>query len=381
VEGYDRSLVAKRWDKLLEEFPDNEAQVLNACETAAKNCRGRITNNATAGSTKLGQYLTTHQDPIFPEVAQDWRRARTWVAERLQYLNDTTLKDYSEQMDEAYRLSQATFRNDVALVLHGNLKWLETTLDNLNNVLLKCPVFTNRERYQFRKIRRPAHEVLLKFIEDVAEFGASQDLLGDAGELPVQFKELLDEKVAPGNASAKSPLDDYREFFEFDIQILREDPVTGDRKPAGHLSKRLGSGSGGEHRAPLYVIAGAALASTYRLERGRRDGIRLILLDEAFNKMDMGNIIAAMRYLEDLGLQVVMASPGENLGTLTAFLHGYCDILKDADSNAVHLESHDVSEQTREMFRADLPEFNPKLLDDEIRARKPPPEDPQAGSA
>lgn len=382
VPGYDRSLVAKRWDKLLEEFPDDEAQVLMACEAAAKGCRGRVVNNATSGSTKLGQYLTAHQDPIFPDVVQDWRKARAWVADRLGYLNDTTLKDYVEQMDEAYRLSQATFRNDVALVLHGNLKWLEATLDNLNDVLLKSPMFTNRERYQFRKTKRPAHESLLKFIEDVAEFGASQDLLGDAGELPVQFKELLDEKTAPGNASAKSPLDDYREFFDFDIQILREDPVTGERKPAGHLSKRLGSGSGGEHRAPLYVIAGAALASTYRLERGHRDGIRLILLDEAFNKMDMGNIIAAMRYLEELGLQVVMASPGENLGTLTAFLHGYCDILKDADQNVVYLEPHEVSAQTRQMFRMDLPEFNAKLLDDEIRMRRPPSDagDPESGN-
>jgi chromosome segregation protein len=382
VEGYDRNLVAKRWDKLLEDNPDSDDAVLAACESAAKGCRTRGGNLATSGSTRLGQYIGNYKDPIFPDVQQDWRRARAWVKDRLQFLNDTTLKEYREQMDEAYRLSQATFRNDVALALHGNLKWLETTLNGLNAVLLKCPVFSNRERYQFKKTPRPAFESLLGFIENVAQFGPSQDLLGDAGELPQQFKELLDDKVAAGNAGAKSPLDDYREFFEFDIQILREDPATGERKPAGHLSKRLGSGSGGEHRAPLYVIAGAALASTYRLERGHRDGIRLILLDEAFNKMDMRNIIAAMRYLEDLGLQVVMASPGENVGTLTAFLHGYCDILKDAERNVIHLEPHKVTEQTRELFRADLPEFNPGLLDDEIRSLKPPsePGQPDPGS-
>ncbi len=31
----------------------------------------------------------------------------------------------------------------------------------------------------------------------------------------------------------------------------------------GTLSERMRSGSGGEHRAPLYVIAGAALAAAY----------------------------------------------------------------------------------------------------------------------
>jgi hypothetical protein len=78
--------------------------------------------------------------------------------------------------------------------------------------------------------------------------------------------------------------------------------------------------------------------------------------------MDMGNIIATMRYLEDLGLQVIMASPGENLGTLTAFLDRYFDILRDPDRNVIRVQGHDVSEQTRAMFREDLPEFNPALV-------------------
>jgi hypothetical protein len=39
----------------------------------------------------------------------------------------------------------------------------------------------------------------------------------------------------------------------------------------------------------------AALASAYRLDHGNTDGLRLMLLDEAFNKMDMGNIVATMR--------------------------------------------------------------------------------------
>ncbi len=147
-------------------------------------------------------------------------------------------------------------------------------------------------------------------------------------------------------------------------------PETGMSKVVGHLSKRPGPGSGGEHRAPLYVIAGAALASAYRLDRGQKDGIRLMLLDEAFNKMDMTNIIATMRYLEDLGLQVFMASPGENQGILNAFLHRYYDIVRDVDNNAVMLEGRDVLPETRELMRSDLPEFNPGLIEEEIAAMR-----------
>lgn len=71
------------------------------------------------------------------------------------------------------------------------------------------------------------------------------------------------------------------------------------------------------------MIAGAALSSAYRMDENNQDGLRLILLDEAFDKMDTPNIVATMRYLEKLGLQVLLASPGENLPTLTAFLHRY----------------------------------------------------------
>ena len=53
------------------------------------------------------------------------------------------------------------------------------------------------------------------------------------------------------------------------------------------------------------------------------------------------------------------------------------DIMRDAESNVVVLEGHDVSPETREMFRADLPEFNPELVEAEIRRQY----QPQAGSA
>ncbi|MCY1295199.1 hypothetical protein D9M70_445280 [compost metagenome] len=139
-------------------------------------------------------------------------------------------------------------------------------------------------------------------------------------------------------------------------------------KTIGHLSKRIGPGSGGEHRAPLYVIAGAGLWSAYRMEDGANDGPRLILLDEAFDKMDASNIVATMKYLQELGLQVLMASPGENLGTLTAFLHRYFEIQKDPVRHTIQVEEFRISEAMREQFREDLWEFHPELLEQELEA-------------
>ena len=367
---YDHDFWMRHWDPLLERFGTEYQQMVEHCYGQQDAAKRRMDSAIAKGMGEYGIFLEKYREQSPLEASTDWRKAGQWLSELLQRLDRTELANFREEMDAAYRTSQETFRNDVAIALSNNLEWLEETMDRLNAVLKACPTFSNGERYRFRRVVRPQLDSLLKFIKDVASFGSTQDLLGGPGEVPEAFKQLIEDKIAPGAGSVSSPLDDYREFFEFDIEILREDPLSKLTKVVGHLSKRLGPGSGGEHRAPLYVIAGAALASAYRLDRGGKDGLRLMLLDEAFNKMDMTNIIATMRYLEELGLQVFMASPGENLGTLTAFLHRYYDILRDADNNAIMLEGHDVSEQVRTQFREDLPEFNPALVEEEVTAMR-----------
>ncbi len=172
--------------------------------------------------------------------------------------------------------------------------------------------------FQYRLMLRPQLKPLLDFIKKVADYGVDGGVFGEAGTIPPQFEELLKDKAAAGNSGEKSPLDDYREFYEFDIRIQQVAP-DGTEKTIGHLSKRIGSGSGGEHRAPLYVIAGAGLWSAYRMDHGANDGLRLIMLDEAFDKMDTSNIVATMKYLQELGLQVLLASREKTSGSSMPF--------------------------------------------------------------
>ena len=364
---FDNVYADEHWDRLLEKFPSSDyAAMIEHCRSRAKNLEDRQRTEVNHGMALLGTFLADYREQIDERTREDWQLAREGVKARVDHLRDTQLVEHQAEMEEAYRASQETFRTDVAVALANNLAWLEDTIDRLNSVLKTCPVFSNGERYQFVRVPRSENEKLLKFIKDIAAYGPDDTLLGSAGEIPEQFKTLLEEKSAPGAGSVRTALDDYREFFTFDIEIQREDRETRKAKTIGHLSKRIGPGSGGEHRAPLYVIAGAALASAYRLSRVHRNGIRLILLDEAFHRMDQTNITATMRYFEDLGLQVFLASPGENLGILTAFLQRYYDIVRDPENNVVMLSGHDVDEEARQLMRSDQLEFHPELLEAEI---------------
>lgn len=365
---YDPEYASDRWDALLEQHGDNYQAMADQCEAQSKRCNTAMTRHLGPAQTLLGTFLTDHREAVSDEVMSDWRKSKAWMEQQVTRLQNTELPQYKDQAQEAYRASQNTFRQDVALALHANLKYQTTTFKRLNDALKASPPFTNGERYQFQAKVRPDLLPLKKFIENIADFGADGGLFGEPGEIPAQFAELLREKTTTGNAAVKSPLDDYREFFEFDIEIETDDPVTGVTKTIGHLSKRIGPGSGGEHRAPLYVIAGAALSSAYRMDENNQDGLRLILLDEAFDKMDTPNIVATMRYLEKLGLQVLLASPGENLPTLTAFLHGYYEIMKDETRHVIQVEERRVSEAMREQFREDMWEYRPELLEAELLA-------------
>jgi hypothetical protein len=66
-------------------------------------------------------------------------------------------------------------------------------------------------------------------------------------------------------------------------------------------------------------------------------------------------------------LQIFLASAGEALGHLNAFLDRYYDIMRDAEANVVLLEGHDVDAASRNLSREDLPEFNPELLEREVQ--------------
>jgi len=363
--GDDREFERRQWDALLEKFGTCYGNALTHCKNQEELSQKRKDAAINAGTRALGTFQEKHRESFETEIAEDWQKAHAWISALVDRLRSTLLVDYKAEMEQAYRTSQETFKNDVALALKERLDILRHRIQDLNSVLQKCPTFSNGERYRFSAVVRKPLERLWAFVNDVAAHGPDGDLFGSPGNLPAEFEELLKEKAIAGSGN-KSPLEDYREFYEFDVEILREDPITKKSKVIGHLSKRIGPGSGGEHRAPLYVIGGAALASAYRLSSSNTNGIRLMVIDEVFNKMDPTNITATMRYLEDLGLQLFMASPGENQGTLNAFLHRYYDVIRDVENNSVMLEGRSLSDEIREIHRADLPEFNPALIDEEI---------------
>ena len=133
------------------------------------------------------------------------------------------------------------------------------------------------------------------------------------------------------------------------------------------VENERGKGSGGEHQSPFYVAIGAALAAAYRLERdadgAMRGGMALAVFDEAFSKLDVQNSVSALGFLDELGLQVLLAAPDEKYGLMSEHMETIVNVYRDGAT--VHIDTDYLKSEARVLLtadnpvRQDLPEHEP----------------------
>jgi chromosome segregation protein len=334
------------------------ADRLQRCQNRADES-DRILNGLLPEAWRgLAQYGKDHGLLLDMEPGQ-WRQANALLHKEIDHLKGTELVQHQAAADEAYTTAVETFRSNVASALYDNFTRLRHQINTLNRTLQRSPAFSNNERYQFKYDVAPEFRDLHRFINKAADVGQTDTLFGSAGEVPAAFRDIIEDKVGSKGANTPSPLDDYRRFFSFEVVIKQEETVIGT------LSERMRSGSGGEHRAPLYVIAGAALAAAYGKAEGQQGGLGVIMLDEFGDKIDAQNARATTNYLRSLGLQLIVAAPDTAQGTLSGVLDSYIELFRDGP--LLQLERVVVRGRGRELLESDQFQLHPQLLEAEIK--------------
>ena len=350
----DPNLVERHRDEL-----DGKLESLDerarTCERRADESDRQLARLLPEAWSALAQYARDH-GLVLEFDASAWRQALAVLRRELTQLREADLVRYEGEARQAYETAVETFRSSVAAALSDNFVRLRQQIATLNRTLRSSPPFSNNERYQFHYEVVPEFRDLERFIKRASDVGGEDGLFGSAGEVPAAFRELIEDDVAARTTT--SPLDDYRRFFRFEVQIRQDDRVIGT------LSERMRSGSGGEHRAPLYVIAGAALAAAYGKTEAQPGGIGLILLDEFGDKIDAQNARATTNYLRSLGLQLVLAAPDTAQGTLSGVLESYIELFRDGEF--LQAERIEVQAAARELLLSDQFDLHPELLSAEI---------------
>lgn len=141
-----------------------------------------------------------------------------------------------------------------------------------------------------------------------------------------QYADLMDELISiflpPENATpeeleeAKKNMDkyaDYRTYLSFDMQQI----VHGEKDMKIGLSKMIKKNSGGEGQNPLYVALLASFAQIYRINLSpkmhRNPTIRLVVLDEAFSKMDAEKVASCISLIRGLGFQAIISATNDKI--------------------------------------------------------------------
>jgi len=352
----DPNRVEQQRDDLDTKFPELGERLIHSQK------RAEVSDTALNGMLPdawrgLAQYAKDYGLTLEIE-SQAWRIANALLLKEIGYLKGTELVQHQAAADEAYSTAVITFRSNVASALYDNFTRLKHQINTLNRTLKNSPAFSNNERYQFKYEVAPEFKELHRFINKAADVGETDTLFGTAGEVPGAFRDIIEDRTTGKDGTVPSPLDDYRRFFNFEVVIKQDDAVIGT------LSERMRSGSGGEHRAPLYVIAGAALAAAYGKGEGQQGGLGVIMLDEFGDKIDAQNARATTNYLRSLGLQLILAAPDTAQGTLTGVLDSYVELFRDGP--LLQMERVVVRERGRELLESDQFQFHPELLEQEI---------------
>ncbi|HKJ85463.1 MAG TPA: SbcC/MukB-like Walker B domain-containing protein [Spirochaetia bacterium] len=242
--------------------------------------------------------------------------------ELLERYRRTELPEYRERIAHARAEAERQFREHFVARLNEHLIEAEESFKEINHIL--GTITFGRDQYRFTLARRPERRALLSAISTAAEVREDEGTLFEVlhEEEERESIERLFAQILTHDTDDPEIRDlcDYRQYFTYDIRIRhldQEDAKTG--KPLeSYLSRVLREKSGGETQTPYYV---AIAASFFRFYKDSPNAIRLVLFDEAFNKMDDERIGQMVDFFRKLSMQVVTAVPTEKLESIAPYMH------------------------------------------------------------
>jgi len=189
------------------------------------------------------------------------------------------------------------------------------TLDELNKELEHHRFGADQERFYFDYDWVPEYREYWRFFTDIIAIPSLGDgtTLFDANlsekSCVVRDKllSMLLDKDAQTALRELNRISDYRNYRRYEIykEPLNKEPIA--------LST-YGTGSGGQLETPAYIIRSAAVTSAFKFNDGSSH-CRMVLVDEAFSKMDENRSREVINYLtETLGLQLIFIMPTSKSG-------------------------------------------------------------------
>jgi len=239
----------------------------------------------------------------------------------LKRLEMSELPQYREKIAKAYQDAEKEFKDHFISRLNEHIEEARESFNEINDILRT--LHFGRDQYWFHLEERNDRKGQIEVIRQSAKIPPND------GGLFSQLVDPNEKKAAEElfNRILNSPLDskelkeicDYRTYFHYDIRIKETDNLDEDDNPVIlSLSRVLKEKSGGESQTPYYV---AIAASFYRFYKARPETtVRLVIFDEAFNRMDDERIGKILEFYKDLNLQIITSVPPEKIEAIAPYM-------------------------------------------------------------
>ncbi|MDO6747092.1 ATP-binding protein [Gilvimarinus sp. 1_MG-2023] len=230
-------------------------------------------------------------------------------------LKNNVLVDKHEQLAELRDSFNTAFVTNLCHSIYQAVKDGERTLKDLNKELEHHRFGADRERFYFGYSWVPEFKDYWRFFTEVIAVpnlgdGTSlfeAELSDKACQVRDRMLDMLLDKDEQVALRELSRISDYRNYRYYEIY----------KEPEGKAAIALsqyGTGSGGQLETPAYIIRSAAVTSAFRFNEGDNH-LRMVLVDEAFSKMDENRSREVIHYLtETLGLQLLFIMPSSKSG-------------------------------------------------------------------
>lgn len=275
---------------------------------------------------------------------------------RAQYeqLVQIDLERYFASLQKAKERCRERFRRDVLYRMKDDIRNARRQFRELSRIMQELRYGEEMYQFQVRESQDAENARLYALImsEQNEQMTQEDSLFNIAAMNNQAYEAQIDEFVERILSAAKDvaearqkgkradtqmiQLVDYRQYLDYDIVITNTQ--TGESVP---LSKVSQDSSGGENQAPFYIAICASLLQIYQK---CENGIRLVLLDEAFSKMTSDRIKPMMKMFRQMNLQVLLITTVEKASAIQPMCDVTYSIVKSGSRNAIapfYLEVHD----------------------------------------
>ena len=226
------------------------------------------------------------------------------------------------------------FKDDFMYKIRSAIKDALMRKDELNKIISRLDFGKDKYQFYIGKNKGSDGQYYDMFMDEALEVNPSDLDIGLDNQLNmftmehenhygVMINDLINIFIPPENATpeemeeAKRNMDkyaDYRTYLSFDMQQLIQNE---DETIKIGLSKMIKKNSGGEGQNPLYVALLASFAQAYKIDLKpglqRNPTIRLVVLDEAFSKMDAEKVASCIQLIRGLGFQALISATNDKI--------------------------------------------------------------------